>query len=97
MSENIKFFFAELKKNPLSTITGICILAIVYLSLYVKNQAANYEKTIEAAKRELIDTERRCGLEIDAIRKEQIQAAIEAAKRQTIIEREIRSLIKTKR
>ena len=56
-----------------------------------------HETTLEAAKRELIDTERRCGLEIDAIRKEQIKEAKEAAERQTIIEREIRSLIKQKR
>jgi len=93
----IKLLLAELKKNPLSTITGVCIVAIVYLSLYVKNQAAAYDRMIEAAKRELIDTERRCGLEIDAIRKEQIQEAKEAAERQTIIEREIRSLIKFKK
>jgi len=93
----IKVLLAELKKNPLSTITGVCIVAIVYLSLYVKNQAAGYDRMIEAAKRELIDTERRCGLEIDLIRKEQIKEAKEAAERQTIIEREIRSLIKQKR
>ena len=56
-----------------------------------------HDQTLEAAKRELIDTERRCSLEIDAIRKEQIKEAKEAAERQTKIEREIRSLIKTKR
>ena len=93
----IKVLLAELKKNPLSTITGLLIAAIVYLSLYVKNQAAGYETTIEAAKRELIDTERRCGLEIDAIRKEQIKEAKDAAERQTKIELQIRELIKRKR
>lgn len=93
----IKIFLAELKKNPLSTITGVSIAAIVYLSLYIKTMTATHDKAIEAAKRELIDTERRCGLEIDAIRKEQIFEAREAAQRQTKIEAEIKSLIKRKR
>jgi hypothetical protein len=97
MNGNIKFFLAELKKNPLSTITGVSIIAIVYLVLYIKTMIYQHDQTLEAAKRELIDTERRCSLEIDAIRKEQIQEAKEAAERQTKIEREIRSLIKTKR
>lgn len=93
----IKIFIAELRKNPLSTITGVSIAAIVYLCLYIKTMIYQHDQTLEAAKRELIDTERRCSLEIDAIRKEQIQEAKEAAERQTKIEREIRSLIKTKR
>ena len=93
----IKIFFAELKKNPLSTITGVSILAIAYLLFHVKTMTATHDKAIEAAKRELIDTERRCGLEIDAIRKEQILEAREAAQRQTKIEAEIKALIKRKR
>lgn len=93
----LKVFLAELKKNPLTTITGVSITAIVYLSLYIKTMIHTHDQTLEAAKRELIDTERRCSLEIDAIRKEQIKEAKEAAERQTKIEREIRSLIKTKR
>lgn len=93
----IKIFLAELKKNPLSTITGVSMIAIVYLVLYIKTMTRAHETTLEAAKRELIDTERRCGLEIDAIRKEQLLEAREAAERQTKIEREIRSIIKTKR
>ena len=90
----IKVLLAELRKNPLSTITGACIVAIVYLSLHIKAMTAVHDNSIEAAKRELINTERRCGLEIDAIRKEQLQEAKEAAERQTRIEIEIRSLIK---
>lgn len=97
MIENIKFFLAELKKNPLSTITGVSMIAIVCLVLYIKTMTKAHETTLEEAKRELINTERRCSLEIDAIRKEQIKEAKEAAERQTIIEREIRSLIKQKR
>lgn len=93
----LKYLIAELRKNPLSTMLAACIGGIVILCLYIKAQEVQHGTELEAAKRELIDTERRCGLEIDAIRKEQLLESREAAERQTIIEAEIRRLIKSKR
>ena len=93
----IKILIGELKKNPLSTITGLCIAFVVFLSLYIKSMTAQHSHDMEAAKREIINTERRSALEIDLIRKEQIKEARDAAERQTKIEQEIRQLINSKR
>jgi hypothetical protein len=93
----IKNLIVELRKNPLSTMLAVCIAAIGILCLYIKAEAKQHGAALDSAKRELIDTERRCGLEIDAIRKEQLLESREAAERQTIIEAEIRRLIKSKR
>jgi hypothetical protein len=91
----IKALIAELRKNPLSSITALCIATIAYLAMYIKDISQAHSKEIEAAKREIIDTERRCALELDAVRKEQIFSADkEAAERQTKIENEIRKLLK---
>ena len=90
----IKALIALLRKNPLSTITVLCIVTIAYLGLYIKDISAEYQIKIEAAKREIIDIERRCAIEIDAVRKEQLLEAKQASERQSKIEIEINKLIK---
>ncbi len=90
----IKALIDLLRKNPLSTITVLCIVTIAYLGLYIKDISAEYQIKIEAAKREIIDIERRCAIEIDAVRKEQLLEAKQASERQSKIEIEINKLIK---
>jgi hypothetical protein len=92
--KEIKALIDLLRKNPLAAITGLCIVTIAYLGLYIKETSAEYQIKIEAAKREIIDTERRCAIEIDAVRKEQLLEAKNAADRQSKIEIEIEKLIK---
>lgn len=90
----IKALIDLLRKNPLSTITVLCIVTIAYLGLYIKDISAEYQIKIEAAKREIIDIERRCAIEIDAVRKEQLLEAKQASERQSKIEIEINKLMK---
>jgi hypothetical protein len=92
--KEIKALIDLLRKNPLSTITVLCIVTIAYLGLYIKDISAEYQIKIEAAKREIIDIERRCAIEIDAVRKEQLFEAKQASERQSKIEIEINKLIK---
>jgi hypothetical protein len=92
--KEIKALIDLLRKNPLSTITVLCIVTIAYLGLYIKDISAEYQIKIEAAKREIIDIERRCAIEIDAVRKEQLLEAKQASERQSKIEIEINKLIK---
>ena len=76
---------------------GASIVAIGYLVVYIKAEAAHHSEQIEAARRELVDTERRCALEIDAIRKEQNADLRVAIERQTKIEERLARLTKKKK
>jgi hypothetical protein len=89
-----RLFIADLKKNPLSTMLGASIVAIGYLAFFIKAEIAHHAEQMEAARRELVDTERRCAQEIDAIRKEQNADFRIAVERQTKIEERLARLTK---
>jgi uncharacterized protein involved in exopolysaccharide biosynthesis len=89
-----RLFIADLKKNPLSTMLGAAIVAIGYLVIFIKAEIAHHSEQMEAARRELVDTERRCAQEIDAIRKEQNSDLRVAIDRQTKIEERLARLTK---
>ncbi len=73
MVNEFRFLLAELKKNPLPTVCGVLIAAVVYMVLYIVDDIKRDNEIEAAYRQELVATEKRCAADKDALRIEQIK------------------------
>lgn len=84
MKELFLMMLDGFSKKPLPAICAILIATVAYLALYIADKQVHYDALELKHRTELVETERRCAMDIDNLRKEQlaiIQAALDAQKK----------------
>ena len=89
-----RIFLRELKKNPLTTMMGVSIAAIIYLCLYIKQDKERDNAVERGFRTELVECETRHAKEMRAVLEAANADLRSAAERQSKIEAEIRRLAK---